>query len=427
MKRFPRYEFLYELAEELQSGRNLHVLKSRQMVATTTICAYFLWCLLFRDGWSGLMTSRKDTLVDDGGSRASWNSLFGRVLFMWQNLPDWMRIDLQVSANKIACPFRSSYIIGESANIPDVGRGGTYSTALMDEAAKIPRSEAAFSSINDAARQIVMNSTPAGKQGVFYRIHMHPGSNFTKLRMHWSRHPLRDQGWYSGECRNRTEEDIAEELDCSFAKSVKGRCIPEFDFERHVSSEARYVEYLPLYGGWDFGIGDPTAVVFRQLVRDVHRIPGSIQRPDLIVRDIAPLATAIVRRFGYTGATGDVLCVGDSEGGKRDRQTGQTDIRAYREFGWNIQGVKCHERERVRRWRLLCKNNQLLIHPDNGELIECLQQLHYPRTQEGEVLSTDHSDPKAHEYSHLLDAGGYDLVKNERIGVSMNPELLAGV
>jgi hypothetical protein len=427
VKRFPRYEFLYELSESLQSGRNLHVLKSRQMIATTTICAYFLWSLLFRDGWSGLMTSRKDTLVDDGGSRASWNSLFGRVLFMWQNLPEWMRIDLQVSANKIACPFRSSYIIGESANIPDVGRGGTYSTALMDEAAKIPRSEAAFSSINDAARQIIMNSTPAGKQGVFYRIHMSPSADYVKMRMHWSRHPHRNTAWYEQECKNRTAEDIAEELDCSFAKSVRGRCIPEFDYERNVSASVLYSPYVPVYAGWDFGIGDPTAVVFRQEQRGIHCIIASIQRPDLTVKDFAPLAEAVIRKAGYVGDIGDIYCVGDSEGGKRDRQTGLTDIRAYRQFGWNIQGVRCHERERVRRWRLLCKEGQLLIHPNNGELIECLQQLHYPRTPDGDVVSMDHSDPRGHEYSHLPDAGGYDLFKNVRIGEVAEPALLAGV
>lgn len=424
------YPFIYETALTLQTGVHLHILKSRQMMATTLVCAFFLWNLLYRDGWSGLLLSRKDTLVDDGGEHASWNSLFGRVLFMYRSLPEWQQHQLEIRGGRISCPYRNSYIVGESGNVRDAGRGGVYSSVLMDEAAKIPRSETVFSAINDAAAQIIMNSTPAGKQGVFYRIYRSAQSRFTKIKLHWKIHPLRDQTWYEEQCRDRTEEDIAEELDCSFVKSVRGRCIPEFDWDRNVSYDARYEPQLELSGGWDFGFGDPTAVVLRQRKRNVHTIPASLQRQHLIIEDFAPLAEALVRRMGYVGSLSDIYCVGDSEGNRVNRQTRKSDIRAYRDFGWIIHPVTCQEKERHRRIRNLCKSGELIVHPDNGELIECMQQLRYALDADGNVLSMEHSDrdPEHHRlYSNLPDALGYDLYKHVRIGGAVEPALLAGV
>lgn len=415
------YDYLYEGAEALQSGDHVHIVKSRQMVITTLICAFFLWNLQFRDAWSGLMTSRKEQLVSDGGgSKATWHSLFGRVLFMHRQLPPHLRHSLEISGSRIYCPARESYIVGESGNVADAGRGGVFSTVLMDEAAKMKNGESVFSAVNDASRQIIMNSTPFGKQGVFYRIYDTPNSKFRKLRMHWSRHPDRDQKWYEEQCRDRTPEDIAEELDCSFVKSVRGHCFPEFDWDRNVKRSVLYNAHEPMLAGCDFGFDDAMAFTWWQRFGKEHHIIGSMERSELIVSDFGELAAAYTRSFGFYGDVKEVQCWGDAEGGKRDRQTGISTIRAFREGGWNIRPVKCHERERIRRWRAGLKNGTILINPDfNGRLIECLQQLHYRRDSDGKVVDQDHSDMAAHQWSNLPDGGGYYLFKNFEYGESL--------
>jgi len=424
VKKFPAFPFLYDTFQAIQSGRHLHILKSRQMLATTLCCAYFLWCLLFRDGWTGLMLSRKDDLVDDGGQFATWNSLFGRVLFMHSRLPAHLRHRLVIRANRISNPMRNSFIVGESGNVKDSGRGGVFSSVLMDEAAKIPRSETVFSAIRDATSQVIMNSTPAGKQGVFYRLYK-SGTTFTKLLLHWSAHPGRDTTWYDNERRDRTPENVAEELDCSFELSVQGRCIPEFDSAKHVRDDAVYSPDYGICAGWDFGIGDATAVVFGQMQGRMMVMPGSYQRSDLTTEQFSPLAVGALKHIGCETPLQGVRCFVDGPtGARRNSQTARTDIEDYGRFGWRMQPIYTNEYTRIKLWRRLCTTDRIAVHPSNADLIDCLEQLHFPTNDQGVVITDQHSDPKAHGYSHMPDAGGYMLVGLERVGVAAMPQNL---
>lgn len=424
------FPFVTELAEALPNGRPTHIVKSRQMVVTTVICAFFLWRLMFSSGWSGLMMSRKDTLVDDGGSQASWNSLFGKVLFMWRRLPAHLKHSLEIKANRILCPARESYIIGESGNVPDAGRGGVFSTALLDEAAKIPRSESVWSSLQDAASQVIMNSTPYGKGNLFFRIHKNPDSKFQKLRFHWSRHPERDQAWYADQCVDRTPEQIAEELDMSFERSVVGRCIPEFNYDKHVRVGLRYDPDLRLSGGWDFGIGDPTALVLRQQVGDYHLHPLAIQRPDLRVDQFSEMAIGAVRAMGYQGSIGAIGCMGDPSGAARNPVTGRSIFHEYhKEGGWNI--LPARKMKDPVQWiaalRKVIGKDRWFCSETCVDLIDSLEAMHYPLDSEGKQLPSENPDPKAHEYTHSPAANGYDLGSHVHVHANARTESLAGV
>ena len=427
MRLFPAYPHLKDACDGLDRMKPQHWLKSRQMALTTLICAWVLWGLLFRDAFSAIMVTRKEELVNDGGANATWNSLFGKILFMYRKLPDFLKHGLLVSGMKISNPARESFVIGESGRVKDAGRGGTHTIGVMDEAASIPASQSVYSSLKDACRFVVMNSTPKGKQGVFYRIHRSDETRFERQRFHWSRHPHRDQAWYAEECIDRTPEQIAEELDLSFERSVQGRCVPEFNYEQHVDVELRYNAEVRMLAGWDFGIGHPTAVTFAQQIHEEFLFYDDLQRADLTTEQFAPLATALLRRVGCTEPTRSILCHGDPAGRQRSRQTGRSDIADYRRLGWNILPSPCNEPLRFKLFRRLCTTNRLHVHPNCVNLIDSLEQLRYPTDEDGKVLTDEHSDPSVKEFTHMGDAAGYCVKAHERVGGPVEPMRIPGV
>jgi len=60
-----------------------------------------------------------------------------------------------------------------------------------------------------------------------------------------------------------TQDQIARELDISYEKSVAGQIYHMFDFATQVG-DYPYDPSLPLYRGWDFGIGNPVAILWIQ-------------------------------------------------------------------------------------------------------------------------------------------------------------------
>jgi hypothetical protein len=170
---------------------------------------------------------------------------------------------LEVSYLKISNPVTGSFVIGESSN-PNAGRSGTWYRALMDEAALIPKSEEVFSSIIQACKTgTYMNSTPYGRGGCFPRIKFDKRSTFMRRTLHWRLHPGRDDAWYERQVANMTPDQVARELDISYEKSIAGQIYHMFDFAKQVGTYEFNPE-LPLYRGWDFGIGNPTAILWIQ-------------------------------------------------------------------------------------------------------------------------------------------------------------------
>jgi len=263
VKLFPEYPYLVDFLEENKDPHNEHLEKSRQMIVSWAFMALFLWDITFVDNIADFITSRKEFLVDDGGSHSTPNSLMGRIRFMWERLPDFLKAPLEFSFLRITNHANGSFIIGESSN-PNAGRSGTWHRALMDEAALIPKSESVFSSLQQACKSgLYMNSTPYGRGNVFARIKFDKGSTFNKRTLHWRRHPERDLAWYNTQKANMTEDQIARELDISYEKSVHGQIYHMFDFDKQVGSYP-YDPSLPMNRGWDFGVGAPVGILWIQ-------------------------------------------------------------------------------------------------------------------------------------------------------------------
>ena len=177
-----------------------------------------------------------------------------------------------------------------------------------------------------------LNSTPQGKGNVFYRIRYSKTSTFKKLTFHWSEHPRKSIGlyclcgwkaipyqqktpaqqyhehapacprlaenktpemrspWYDKEAGDLPPDKVASELDISYEGSRRGRVYTSFDQIRNVwevfswlgprlieedenAYRDRYLRRaidptLQCFTTMDFGVGDPTSVLFGQILDD---------------------------------------------------------------------------------------------------------------------------------------------------------------
>lgn len=271
----PDYPYLAPFWDVFRSGEDFVAEKTRQVMASWACAAGFLHDVLFRRDWPDLLISRRESLVDDGGSTSTYQSLLGKVRFIYERLPRQLRdlVRLEFSHLKVHNPATQSTLIGESSN-PQAGRGGNFRRALLDEAAFIPNGEQVYAAVRLACpRGIITNGTPNGRGNLLYRLRSTPGMRL--VRMHWSQHPERacscdETGhkgcWYAAQCETMTPAQIARELDISYDESVGGKVWYTFDRPSMVR-DVPFLPGVPVLCFWDFGVGDETAILFCQIER----------------------------------------------------------------------------------------------------------------------------------------------------------------
>lgn len=396
----PPWEFVLRYIRALESGEDLVVEKTRQMLATWIACSYFVWALLFRSGSSGFMASRKEALVDDGGENSTVNSLLGRVRFVYNRLPEWAKEmgPVKFSHLRVKAEWNNSLIVGESAN-PDMARGGTHTHALVDEAAFVPQSESCHRSVRLACpRALVLQGTPNGRQGSFARIVHTKDSGFTRVRLHWTEHPYRwdkaerdkdgkpTSTWYRHKGASMTSDQVARELDINYAASVAGLVYPEFNYDQHFRSYVTYDADLPLHLGLDFGIGAPTAgVIFQVHGAEVH-VLADYEMANAPVEVNARNLWHVIRGIGFQGDKWDVVCHGDPAGNAREIATGSNVIREYRTSGFTqFTTPRVKLRDGIRLVRNKFHRGQIYFSLDCRTVALRISDYQYPTDDSGNV------------------------------------------
>jgi len=187
--------------------------KSRDMGISWLVISWICHKFIFEDGFSALVGSRKESLVDD----RTTSSLFGKIDYFLKRLPEWMipsTFNWEKNRNhlKLNDQVRSNTIVGESTN-QDFGRAGRYSMVLLDEFAFTDNSFSIWRAVTDSSRCKICLSTPNGRGNKFAELRF--DQNIPVLTLHWKLHPLKDNQWYIDQCKDRTDVDIAQELDIS--------------------------------------------------------------------------------------------------------------------------------------------------------------------------------------------------------------------
>lgn len=273
-------KFIRQLKECIESTQgtleryNIIIKKSRDMGASWVIDLFFLWMWLFRNG-SFTIGSRKEEEVDVLGDM---DTHFAKLRWAIDRLPAWMlppnfKMGEHSKHLNLVNP-NGGEITGESAN-PNFARGGRKLAVLFDEHAAMGNDESSWTSASLSTKVRISVSTPRGPSGKYYRLVTgEDKEECIIISWHWSEHPIYGAGltydkdgkptspWYEAAKKALSAEDVAAELDISFATSIKGLVFGEYgDFHR--DPDLKPVPGRPMLRIWDPGL--TFAVLFMQV------------------------------------------------------------------------------------------------------------------------------------------------------------------
>jgi len=419
----PAFGYTLDKCKAFEDGVDNHGEKTRQMMITWITSGCHLGRTMFGRNASGFLTSRKEKLVDDGGQRSTINSIFGRMRFIYNHLPDWMREERPVNFShlRVDCERSGGYLIGEGAT-GEGGRGGTFGRATVDEAAFMP-GEGWWRALRSAChRGVALDSTPNGKYNIFARIKFDTPGLFRFITYKWTRHPelalglyLDEKGkprspWYDTETAGLTADEVAREYDISYEHSVAGQIWPEYDEDRHIADPGVCVfdPMLPLYAGIDFGGGAATAAVFFQVHGPEMWIIGDYEVWNADVDDHAPALKKKLRELtGGRVEPQELRIFGDPAGNARElTNKNSTVIRAYQGHGFTNMAAAPRRppKDRLRLIRRKFHRGHIHIAPECGHVRRRVPDHRYKTDAMGKVIADIVEENAA---KHLCDGFGY--------------------
>jgi hypothetical protein len=199
------------------------------------------------------------------------------------------------------------------------------------------------------------------------------GTGWIHYRCHWWMDPRKNASWYERQRQERTAENLAQEVDCSYDASASNRILAEFNPQRHVVSDhtwARdFVPYLVRASSilaMDFGTGPSlTALVECYYWENLDLLAVSRYRvwseahPDEVAQDIGAMGW-------YTAATpGNPtpdLVVGDPA--CRQRGANQRSWRDYlRDHGINVRTRRRKLEDAINRMRAAFRDGRIVLSP----------------------------------------------------------------
>lgn len=207
--------------------------KARDMGATVGAETWIVKQWLFRDGFSAMLTSATEDLVD---SKKDPDTLFEKVRFQIRLLPEWMlpsgfNLDKDLTYMNIANPVNDAVITG-SAPTAKVGRQRRRTVVLMDEFATWPfGGYPQYTALSQTARSLIALATPEGRFNK-YAEWRHSG-NANVFTMDWREHPWKDKRWYDAlqfgyAGPPMTAQQIAQEIDRNYDASQPGKVFPQW-------------------------------------------------------------------------------------------------------------------------------------------------------------------------------------------------------
>jgi hypothetical protein len=415
---FNLWPFQEEVLTDLQTQRRIVILKARQLGLSWLVLAYVLWLAMFNHGQTILIVNRN---LDEA------KKLLARVRFMWERIPDWLRLPLAVdNAQELAFAGMDSRIISLPAT-EDTGSGETATFVLVDEGAKIPGAEpimtALLPTLSAERTTLAVISTAKGYHNYFANLWKRalPGSqepnDFWPIFIPNSAHPDRDAAWEEQTRRTFPTvraylQEYPERWQDAFQQPGEA-VFDEFDRMVHVTSEgAEATGQWPKRSAWDFGYHfSPVYLLEVRGERHVHvfdEIDGREMTTEQLAVEVANRLTEWRLR------PQDVPAGVDPAGVAQTSTSTESDHAMLRRHGFLVpeEPVRVAPKDRVDLIKQMLRDNRLTI---NGErcpyLLESLEQAQWARKRapSGEMYRTETYEKDGY-YEHPLDSLGYGLI-----------------
>lgn len=216
---FKLYKFQKEMVETFNANRFSICKLPRQSGKSTTVTAYILWLILFKDSQNIAILANKGSLARD---------LLGKIQFAYEYLPKWLQQGIVVW-NKGNIELENSSKVVAAATSSSAIRGGSYNLIFLDEFAFVGNNlaEEFFSSVyptisSGQTSKVIIVSTPNGMNH-FYKMWIdaeEKNSQYVPIEVHWSEVPGRTEKWKKETIANTSEEQFRQEFECEFLGSA---------------------------------------------------------------------------------------------------------------------------------------------------------------------------------------------------------------
>jgi len=212
---FNLYPFQGKVLHLFRDHQYIITLKSRQLGISTLAAAYSLWLMLFHKDKNVLALAT---------TQATARNLVTKTMFMYDQLPKWLRIPA-LEKNKLSLTLKNGSKITAKSSNADAARSEAVSLLLIDEAAFIDNIEETFTAAQQTLAtggQCMALSTPNGIGNWFHQTweKAESGENsFLPIRLPWSVHPERGQEWRDQQDADLGPRMAGQECDCDFLAS----------------------------------------------------------------------------------------------------------------------------------------------------------------------------------------------------------------
>jgi hypothetical protein len=216
---FELYDFQEKLVTLVNENRFVIGKMARQSGKSTTIVAYFLWCILFNEYSNiAILANKRDTAIE----------LMAKIKEAYEYLPIWLQQGIK-TWNKGSIEIENGSKIKSAATSASAIRGQSYDIVFLDEFAHIHNNlaEEFYTSVypvisSQPTTKLLIVSTPKG-MNLFYKLWREAEekrSNYKTFEAHWTAVPGRDEEWKAETIANTSEEQFEQEFDCSFIGST---------------------------------------------------------------------------------------------------------------------------------------------------------------------------------------------------------------
>ena len=278
-------EHMLRIEHAIDTGEDLLTDKSRDMGATWDHLVVLMHKFIFEEDRSFLVVSNKEDNVDQlsGGTMADPATLFGKLDYIVNFLPEWMRPTVDRKRLHMVNRHTRSRIDGESAN-KNAGTSGRRDAIFLDEMSKMEHGEDIKRSTRDVAACRLPCSTPNGAGTAYSKWRLSGAIDVFVLA--WWEHPEKGAGrylmqddlgrwkirspWYDAEAEARSPKELAIEIDMDHIGSG------DTFFEAMVIEEHRLMFAGPKYQSRVRSM----TINFDKNVPDA-KIAGFLQRQDL--------------------------------------------------------------------------------------------------------------------------------------------------
>ena len=260
-KTFPfQNRLIRNILKAYENGEDIFVDKCREMGVTYVSLGVFVWLWLSRPGFTALIGSRKEEMVDNRrgglvGNKES--SLFGKIDYMITRLPGFMmpsgwNKSKHFTYMSLVNPENGNAITGESSN-PDFSRQGRYSIVFLDEFAFWQNSTSAWGSTTSTTNCRIVVTTPGHKPGKAKRLRFQLDNEKIKIiPVPYSDDPRKTPAWLEKQKSTLSEEVFNREIMMNWQLSLKGRIYPEM--EKAEYGDFAFIPGQQLFVSGDYGL-----------------------------------------------------------------------------------------------------------------------------------------------------------------------------